>query len=78
MKLDERTLYVLTRLNSPEFKAYIEYLDAYWHETVKTLVTATDPEYKARLSGKAALLQEMKDNVEKSADILKKLQRKGP
>lgn len=73
MKPDERTLYVLTRLRAPDFKPYLEWLAASRSEVIETLVKAKDPEYKARLSGKAELYKEMMDAVETSPDVLKKL-----
>ena len=73
MKHDERTLEALGRLRDPSFKHLMDWLRAERAETLETLVAVTDPERKARLSGRCQQQQEFIDSVDKVSELMTKL-----
>lgn len=75
MKLDERTLSSFEQLRAPPYQPFLEWLKVIRLEHMEACVASTDPERKARLSGRAQQLQDITDAIMGSTELVKKLAR---
>jgi predicted acetyltransferase len=71
-KADRRHIQALARCKQPENEALIELFEKVLEDTKMSLVVADDPARIHRLQGRAELLIDFIDSVEKSSGLLAK------
>lgn len=74
-RADLRLVRCLRSLQEPQFEPLLQYLRSMRGETLENLVGAAEPARIHVMQGRAQVLKEVLDMVEKSAELEKKLQR---
>ena len=69
---DRQVLESLNRMKSPEMQPLIKFLKEMLDETTNALIAAPVDTVQ-RLQGRAAMLKELTDAIEKSASVLEKM-----